>query len=31
LIDQMEEKGIVGPATSDSRWREVLLEFDVSE
>jgi len=28
LIDQMEEKGIVGPATQDSRWREVLLEFD---
>ncbi len=28
LIDQMEEKGIVGPATSDSRWREVLMEFD---
>ena len=28
LIDQMEEKGIVGPATTDSRWREVLLERD---
>lgn len=28
LIDQMEEKGIVGPATPDSRWREVLLEID---
>ncbi len=26
LIDQMEEKGIVGPATNDSRWREVLLD-----
>jgi S-DNA-T family DNA segregation ATPase FtsK/SpoIIIE len=25
LIDQMEEKGIVGPATDDSRWREVLM------
>ena len=25
LIDQMEEKGIVGPATDDSRWREVLV------
>jgi DNA segregation ATPase FtsK/SpoIIIE, S-DNA-T family len=24
LIDQMEEKGIVGPVTADSRWREVL-------
>ena len=29
LIDQMEEKGIVGPATSDSRWREVLMDFDL--
>ena len=29
LIDQMEEKGIVGPATTDSRWREVLLDHDV--
>ena len=28
LIDQMEEKGIIGPATPDSRWREVLLEID---
>jgi S-DNA-T family DNA segregation ATPase FtsK/SpoIIIE len=25
LIDQMEEKGIVGPAKEDSRWREVLM------
>jgi len=30
LIDQMEEKGIVGPATNDSRWREVLLDFDLN-
>jgi S-DNA-T family DNA segregation ATPase FtsK/SpoIIIE len=29
LIDQMEEKGIVGPATPDSRWREVLMDFDL--
>ena len=28
LIDQMEEKGIVGPATEDSRWREVLVLGD---
>lgn len=28
LIDQMEEKGIVGPATEDSRWREVLILGD---
>lgn len=28
LIDQMEEKGIVGPATEDSRWREVLMLGD---
>jgi S-DNA-T family DNA segregation ATPase FtsK/SpoIIIE len=36
LIDQMEEKGIVGPATEDSRWREVLVlgddrQFSLSE
>jgi len=24
----MEEKGIVGPATEDSRWREVLVLGD---
>ncbi len=30
LIDQMEEKGIVGPATTDSRWREVLLDLDLN-
>jgi S-DNA-T family DNA segregation ATPase FtsK/SpoIIIE len=30
LIDQMEEKGIVGPATNDSRWREVLLDLDLN-
>jgi DNA segregation ATPase FtsK/SpoIIIE, S-DNA-T family len=35
LIDQMEEKGIVGPATEDSRWREVLVlgddrQFDIT-
>ena len=29
LIDQMEEKGIVGPATPDSRWREVLIDFNL--
>src|SRR5512143_3034003 len=28
LIDQMEEKGIVGPAKEDSRWREVLVLGD---
>ncbi len=28
LIDQMEEKGIVGPSKEDSRWREVLLLGD---
>jgi len=28
LIDQMEEKGIVGPATEDSRFREVLVLGD---
>jgi S-DNA-T family DNA segregation ATPase FtsK/SpoIIIE len=28
LIDQMEEKGIVGPAKEDSRWREVLVVGD---
>jgi S-DNA-T family DNA segregation ATPase FtsK/SpoIIIE len=28
LIDQMEEKGIVGPAKEDSRWREVLALGD---
>ena len=36
LIDQMEEKGIVGPATEDSRFREVLVlgddrQFSMSE
>ena len=36
LIDQMEEKGIVGPATDDSRWREVLVlgtdrQFNLTE
>jgi S-DNA-T family DNA segregation ATPase FtsK/SpoIIIE len=36
LIDQMEEKGIVGPATEDSRFREVLVlgddrQFSVTE
>jgi S-DNA-T family DNA segregation ATPase FtsK/SpoIIIE len=30
LIDQMEEKGIVGPATQDSRWREVLINVDLN-
>jgi S-DNA-T family DNA segregation ATPase FtsK/SpoIIIE len=30
LIDQMEEKGIVGPAKEDSRWREVLVLGDDS-
>ncbi|CAG0927750.1 DNA translocase SpoIIIE [Thermoflexales bacterium] len=28
LIDQMEEKGIVGPVKEDSRWREVLVLGD---
>jgi DNA segregation ATPase FtsK/SpoIIIE, S-DNA-T family len=28
LIDQMEEKGIVGPSKEDSRWREVLVLGD---
>jgi S-DNA-T family DNA segregation ATPase FtsK/SpoIIIE len=28
LIDQMEEKGIVGPTKEDSRWREVLVLGD---
>jgi len=28
LIDRMEEKGIVGPPTEDSRWREVLMLGD---
>lgn len=36
LIDQMEEKGIVGPAKEDSRWREVLTlgddrQFSITE
>ena len=31
LIDQMEEKGIVGPAKEDSRWREVLMIGDDRE
>ena len=30
LIDQMEDKGIVGPATQDSRWREVLIDVDLN-
>jgi S-DNA-T family DNA segregation ATPase FtsK/SpoIIIE len=30
LIDQMEEKGIIGPAKEDSRWREVLVLGDAS-
>jgi S-DNA-T family DNA segregation ATPase FtsK/SpoIIIE len=31
LIDQMEEKGIIGPAKEDSRWREVLVLGDDSQ
>jgi S-DNA-T family DNA segregation ATPase FtsK/SpoIIIE len=28
LIDQMEQKGIIGPNEPGSRWREVLIETD---